>query len=61
MAPRFNYIPRNFDNLEFLQPAQCAYADDLTALALALRSVNSMNYRKCCAKYCYHSAPIQIN
>ena len=22
-------IPRNLDNLEFLQPAQCAYADDL--------------------------------
>ena len=22
-------IPRNPDNMEFLQPAQCAYADDL--------------------------------
>ena len=57
-------IPRNPDNLEFLQPAQCAYADDLavaslsfrglmTALAPAFRSVDSiaglnLNYRKCC-------------
>ena len=57
-------IPRNPDNLEFLQPAQCAYADDLavaslslrgltTALALAFRSVDSiagqnLNYRKSC-------------
>ena len=45
--------PKNPDNMEFLQPAQCAYADDLTALALALRSVDSiaglnLNYRKCC-------------
>ena len=57
-------IPRNPDNLEFLQPAQCASADDLavasssfrglmTALAPAFRSVDSiaglnLNYRKCC-------------
>ena len=57
-------IPRNPDNLDFLQPAQCAYADDLAvasssfrelmyALALAFRSVDyiaglSLNYRKCC-------------
>ena len=57
-------IPRNPDNLEFLQPAQCADADDLavasssfrglmTALAPAFRSVDSiaglhLNYRKCC-------------
>ena len=57
-------IPRNPGNLEFLQPAQCAYADDLAvasssfrelmfALALAFRSVDSiaglnLNYRKCC-------------
>ena len=57
-------IPRNPDNLEFWQPAQCAYADDLavasssfrelmTALAPAFRSVDSiaglnLNYRKCC-------------
>ena len=57
-------IPRNPDNLEFLQPAQCAYADDLafasssfrgllTALAPAFRSVDSvaglnLNYHKCC-------------
>ena len=44
-------IPRNPDNLEFLQPTQCAYADDLavasfsfrglmTALAPAFRSVD---------------------
>ena len=57
-------IPRNPDNLDFLQPAQCGYADDLaiaslsfrglmTALAPAFRSVDSiaglkLNYRKCC-------------
>ena len=57
-------IPRNPDNLDFLQPAQCAYADDLavasfsfrglmTALAPAFRSVDyiaglNLNYRKCC-------------
>ena len=57
-------IPRNLDNLDFLQPAQCAYADDLAfasssfrelmfALALAFRSVDyiaglNLNYRKCC-------------
>ena len=57
-------IPRNPDNLDFLQPAQCAYADDLavasssfrglmTALAPAFRSVDSiaglnLKYRKRC-------------
>ena len=57
-------IPKNPDNLDFLQPAQCACADDLavasssfrglmTALAPALRSVDSiaglnLNYRKRC-------------
>ena len=46
-------FPRNPDNLEFLQPAQCAYADDLavasfsfrglmTALAPAFRSVDPL-------------------
>ena len=56
--------PRNSDNLEFLQPAQCAHADDLavasssfrglmTALAPAFRSVDSiaglnLNYGKSC-------------
>ena len=56
--------PRNLDNLDFLQPAQCAYADDIAvasssfresmfALALAFRSVDciiglNLNYRKCC-------------
>ena len=55
---------RTPDNLEFLQPSQCAYADDLavasssfrglmSALAPAFRSVDSidglnLNYRKCC-------------
>ena len=55
----------NLDKLEFLQPAQCAYADDLavaalsfrglmTALAPAFRSVDyiaglNLNHRKC---YC---------
>ena len=57
-------VPRNIDNLEFLQPAQCAYADDLAivssslrelmvALAPAFRSIDyiaglNLNYRKCC-------------
>ena len=57
-------IPRNPGNLEFLQPTQRAYADDLavasfsfrglmTALAPAFRSVDhiaglKLNYRKCC-------------
>ena len=57
-------IPRNPDNLDFLQLAQCAYADDLAvaafffrglmaALAPAFRSVDSiaglnLNYRECC-------------
>ena len=60
--------PRNPDNLEFLQPAQGAYADDLvvaslsfqglmTALAPAFRSVDSivglhLNYRKRCRVQC---------
>ena len=57
-------IPRNVDNLEFLQPTQCAYADDLAiasssfrvlmfALAPAFRSIDyiaglNLNSRKCC-------------
>ena len=57
-------IPKNPDNLDFLQPAQCANADDLAvasfsfrelmcALAPAFRSVDhiaglNLNYRKCC-------------
>ena len=57
-------IPRNPDGLDFLQPAQCAYTDDLavaassfrgfmTALAPAFHSVDhtaglNLNYRKCC-------------
>ena len=61
-------IPRNPDNLDFLQPTQCAYADDLavaalsfrdlmTALAPAFRSVDyiaglNLNYRKCCWVQC---------
>ena len=54
-------IPRNPHNLDFLQPVQCAYADDLavassfrdlmTALAPAFHSVDhiaglNLNYRK---------------
>ena len=55
------FIPKNPDNLDFLQPTQCAYADDLavaamffrelmTALAPAFRSVDyiaglNLNYR----------------
>ena len=30
-------IPRNPDNLDFLQPTQCAYADDLAVAALSFR------------------------
>ena len=57
-------IPRNPHNLDFSQPAQCAYADDLavasfsfrslmTALAPAFPSVDhfaglNLNCRKCC-------------
>ena len=57
-------IPKNPDNLDFLQPAQCAYADGLavasysfrelmSALAPAFRSVDyiaglNLIYRKCC-------------
>ena len=57
-------VPRNVDKLEFLQPAQCAYADDLAvasssfrelmvALAPAFHSVDyiagaNLNYRICC-------------
>ena len=57
-------VPRNLDNLDFWQPAQCAYADDLAvasssfwglmfALAPAFRSVDcitglNLNYRECC-------------
>ena len=61
-------IPSNLDNLEFLQPAQCAYADDLAvasssfrelmfALAPAFRSIDciaglNLNYLKCCWVQC---------
>ena len=57
-------IPRNLDGQDFLQPAQCAHADDLavaassfrdlmTALEPAFRSVDhiaglNLNYWKCC-------------
>ena len=57
-------IPRNVGNLEFLQPAQCAHADDVAvasssfgelmfALAPSFRSIDciaglNLNYRKCC-------------
>ena len=57
-------IPRNPDGLDFLQPAQCAHADDLavaassfrdlmTVLAPAFHSVDffaglNLNHRKCC-------------
>ena len=32
-------IPTNVDNLEFLQPAQCAYADDLAAASSSFREL----------------------
>ena len=57
-------IPWNPDGLDFLQPAQCAYADDLalaalsvrdlmTALAPAFHSMDhiaglNLNHRECC-------------
>ena len=57
-------IPRNPAGLDFLQPLECAHADDLavaassildlmTALAPAFHSVDhiaglNLNYRKCC-------------
>ena len=63
MAPRGSH-PKEPDDLDFLQPAQCAYADDLavasssfrqlvSALAPAFRSVEhiagvNLNHRKCC-------------
>ena len=33
-------IPRNPDNLDFLQPAQCAYADDLAVASSSFREVD---------------------
>ena len=61
-------IPRSADNLQFLQPVQCAYADDLAiasssfrelmfALAPAFRSIDciaglNLNFRKCCWVQC---------
>ena len=57
-------IPRNPDNLDFLQPTQCAYADDLAVAFLSFRGLMTaqtpafhsgdliadlnLNYRKCC-------------
>ena len=57
-------VPRNVDNLEFLQPAQCASADDLAiasssfrellvVLVPAFRSIDhvaalNLNFRKYC-------------
>ena len=32
-------IPRNVDNLEFLQPTQCAYADDLAIASPSFREL----------------------
>ena len=59
-----SFIPKNVDSLEFLQPTQCACADDLAvasssfrelmfALAPAFRSIDciaglNLNCRKCC-------------
>ena len=34
-------IPENPGNLEFLQPAQCAYADDLAVASLSFRCLMS--------------------
>ena len=57
-------IPWNFAGLDFLQSAQCAYADDLAVAALSFRSLMTaltpafqtvdrtaglnLNHRKCC-------------
>ena len=59
-----SFVPKNVDNLEFLQPEQRAYADDLAiasssfrdlmvVLAPAFRSIDyiaglNLNFRKCC-------------
>ena len=50
-------IPRNPDGLDFLQPAQCADADDLAVAALSFRGLMAvdqvaglnLNHRKCCS------------
>ena len=71
---RETIIPRNPDNLDFLQLAQCAYADDLavasfsflvlmTALAPAFRSVDyiaglNLNYRNAVA---FNIIPKNVN
>ena len=34
-------IPKNPDNLDFLQPAQCAYADDLAVASSSFRELMS--------------------
>ena len=63
-CPQEAVIPRNPFGLDFLQPAQCAYADDfaiaassfrylMTALAPAFHSLDHvagliLKYRKCC-------------
>ena len=64
-------IPRHTDNLEFLQPAQCAYADDLavaslsfrglmTALAPAFRSVDSIEASTWISENCDEFREMQI-
>ena len=40
MAPRVNCPKKKTDNLEFLQPAQCAYADDLAVASSSFRRIN---------------------
>ena len=42
-------IPENPDSLDFLQPAQCAYAGDLAIASSSFGDLMlNLNYRKCC-------------
>ena len=48
--------PRNPDNLEFLQPAQCAYADDLAVASLSFSRFNDCTGT--CISFCgFHCWP----
>ena len=48
--------PKNPDNLEFLQPAQCAYADDLAVASLSFSRFNDCTGT--CISFCgFHCRP----
>ena len=46
-------IPRNLDNMEFLKPAQCAYADDLTVASLSFRGLMTGTSISLCGFHCW--------